>query len=273
MNNSRLDVLLNEDQGEVDDKFRLLVEHIPLVTYIDAIDDSSSALYMSPQIEDMLGYPVQTWIDDSDLFMKLLHPDDVSRIATLVKRTNSTGELFRAEYRLQARDGRVVWFHDEAVHRLRVPGYPPCYLGYMADITTRKDFENRLRGAERDYRNLIEQLPAVAYIATIEAKQREWHYVSPRATSLIGFRPDELRSDSRLWFRQIFYEDRDRVLAAEEKLRREGSYDVEYRLLTSSGKQVWFHDKATALLSEGGESVRVQGVMLDVSDRHRESLS
>jgi hypothetical protein len=47
---------------------------------VDALDDLSSAVYMSPQVEPLLGYTVDEWTEDGELFPKLLHPDDRERV-------------------------------------------------------------------------------------------------------------------------------------------------------------------------------------------------
>ncbi|MGH7540802.1 MAG: GAF domain-containing protein, partial [Gemmatimonadota bacterium] len=45
----------------IGDRYRAIVEHVPAVTYIDALNDAASSLYVSPQVEELLGYPVRDW--------------------------------------------------------------------------------------------------------------------------------------------------------------------------------------------------------------------
>src|SRR5438552_8153462 len=85
---------------EAEAKYRLLVEQIPVITYIDAVDRQSSTIYISPQVQDVLGYSPHDWTADQGLWAKLLHEEDRERILAENARTNSTGEPFRAEYRL-----------------------------------------------------------------------------------------------------------------------------------------------------------------------------
>lgn len=125
-------------------RYRTLVEQLPLTVYIDALDDQSSAIYMSPQIEALLGYTVDEWLSERNLFVELLHPDDRERILAEVARTNRSGELFRAEYRLIARDGREVWIEDEGVTVEDELGNRLYSQGYMLDITARKHAEAEL---------------------------------------------------------------------------------------------------------------------------------
>jgi diguanylate cyclase (GGDEF)-like protein/PAS domain S-box-containing protein len=130
--------------GNAEARYRALVEHIPVVTYVDAADEVSSAVYMSPQVEAMLGYAPEEWLVDREFFVKLLHPDDRERVLAENKRTNESGKPFEAEYRLIARDGRTVWVHDEAVLVKDEGGRPLFWQGVMTDMTERKGLEERL---------------------------------------------------------------------------------------------------------------------------------
>lgn len=139
---------------ENEESYRRLVEQSTVINYTDAIDDSSSAIYISPQVKTMLGYSIEEWIADRDIWVKLLHPEDRDRVLAENKRTNATGEPFCIEYRMLARDGHVVWVHDEAVVIRDADGRPLHWQGVMQDITERKRAEN----AERRQRELAEAL-------------------------------------------------------------------------------------------------------------------
>jgi diguanylate cyclase (GGDEF)-like protein/PAS domain S-box-containing protein len=124
--------------------FRRLVEQIPAVTYIDAPNDISSTIYISPQIEPLTGYSPDEWRMDPELWVKLLHPDDRENALTESNRTNATGERFEHEYRLVGRDGRTVWVRDEALLVRDERGRPQFWQGVMVDITARKEAEEEI---------------------------------------------------------------------------------------------------------------------------------
>ncbi len=145
--------------------YKALVEQIPAAVYIDAVDERSTALYSSPQIESMLGYTPAEWTSDPDLWVKLLHDDDRARVLTASMHSNRSGEPFAEEYRLVARDGRVVWVRDEAVMVRDPDGRPRCWQGVMFDVTDRKRTEENLersvrmlRAADEDRRRLLGHL-------------------------------------------------------------------------------------------------------------------
>jgi diguanylate cyclase (GGDEF)-like protein/PAS domain S-box-containing protein len=126
-------------------RFRTLVEQLPLTVYIDAIDEASSNIYTSPQIESMLGYTTQEWLADPLLFVRLLHPDDRERVLAVHAHTHATHEPLCVEYRLLARDGRVVWVLDEARIISDPSGGGQVLQGYLLDVTARKEAEELLR--------------------------------------------------------------------------------------------------------------------------------
>ena len=141
---------------ELEHQFRRLVEQLPLTIYVDAIDDNAANLYTSPQIEELLGYTVEEWLEDAELYVKLLHPDDRDRVLQEVRASNATGRAFRSEYRLLARDGRTVWFHDESITVTDAEGRALYSQGYLLDITAGKLAEQRLE--ELAYTDTVTQL-------------------------------------------------------------------------------------------------------------------
>ncbi|MCZ7588579.1 MAG: EAL domain-containing protein [Gaiella sp.] len=135
----------SEDRVRVaEERFRALVEQLPLVVYVDAIDDESSNIYSSPQVEALLGYSLAEWKQDRELFVRILHPEDRQRVLDAHRRAHE-GDGLSLEYRLIARDGRVVWVHDEARTIPGRFGTPVALQGYLLDVTARREAEERLR--------------------------------------------------------------------------------------------------------------------------------
>ena len=126
------------------------MEKIPAVTFMAALDETVHELYVSPQIEALLGFSQKEWLDDPFLWYYQLHPEDRTRWAAEFARTCATGVQFRSEYRLMARDGRVVWVHGECQIVRDQRGRPLFLQGIAFDITESKRAEDVLRRAHDD---------------------------------------------------------------------------------------------------------------------------
>ena len=130
---------------EAEMRYQALVEHLPLITYIDALDDESSNIYTSPQVEALLGYTVDEWTSDADLFVKILHPDDRDRVLLAHAESRALMSPMTIEYRLIARDGRTVWLRDGSIVLKDTDANPVSRQGYLIDITDRREAEEQLR--------------------------------------------------------------------------------------------------------------------------------
>ena len=125
---------------------------------------------------------------------------------------------------------------------------------------------SKLANADVRYRQLVEQLPAITYVAEF-GMQGTWEYVSPQVSILLGFSPSEWTSTKGLWLKQVHPQDRARVMEAEKYSVDHGTnYDVEYRMFTRDGRLTWFRDRAIAVQEADGRTL-MHGFMLDITER------
>jgi diguanylate cyclase (GGDEF)-like protein/PAS domain S-box-containing protein len=141
-----------------EEQYRSMVERGPAVTYIDGPDETASTIFISPQVEALLGFTSEEWSMDPSLWPRLLHPDDKARAMAENERHNETGEPFRLEYRMFHKDGHVVWVHDEASIVRDDRGQPLFSHGVMMDISERKESEDRV--AFLTYHDSLTGLPS-----------------------------------------------------------------------------------------------------------------
>jgi len=134
---------------ESEARFRALVENIPAITYTAALDPASTTLYVSPQVEEFLGFTQSDYARNPDIWRERLHPEDRDRVLAALAACHQSGKPFACEYRMIARDGRVVWFRDEAVIVRDHEGNPSYLLGVMLDITRTRELERQLAQATR----------------------------------------------------------------------------------------------------------------------------
>jgi len=156
-----------EKLHEAEAKYRTLVEQIPAVTYIAALDEASTTLYVSPQIETILGFSPAEYRANPDIWREQLHPDDRERVLAEVARSHAMGEPLATDYRMLTRDGRIVWFHDEGGLVRDADGRSLFLQGIMFDITERKQAEEALRHSEETARGLLNATTDAAFLLDV----------------------------------------------------------------------------------------------------------
>ena len=261
---------LEAEQREAESRFRRVVEGIPAIVYVEgAIGPEATTgpmLYISPQVLDILGFSADDWIADPYAWSRQFHPEDRERIEREYRRIETTGDPFSVDYRMFARDGRVVWFHDEAVLVRDDEGTPLFWQGIMYDVSAQRETELIVSETEARYQTLVEQLPAVVYSEPVYGNELSVMYISPRVERVLGITQDEWQADPLVWLASMHPEDRDRIAAENERTEATGEpFIADYRSIARDGRVVWFHDEATLVRDADGQPLFWQGVMIDIT--------
>jgi PAS domain S-box-containing protein len=141
---------LEFDRRKAEARYRTLVEQLPVVTGMAALDEDLRELYVSPQVEELLGFTQEQWLTDPVLWYHQIHPEDRDLLHQEFARGCATGGPFKAEFRALNRDGSVVWIHGEARVVRDEHGRPLFIQGVAYDISETKRAEAAMReGAEQ----------------------------------------------------------------------------------------------------------------------------
>ncbi len=264
-----------QELREAEVRFRTLLEQIPAITYTQVADETSPTgfrdIYISPQTLPVLGYTAQEWQADSELWIKATHPEDRDHVIDADQTASRSGERFLDEYRMIARDGRVVWFRDEAVYVEDPVTGLGFWQGVMLDITEQKRAERERADTESKYQALVERIPALIYTEVTDESRSSGSravFVGPFSEGLLGYTSEELVNDPQLWDLIVHPDDRGRIFEFAQKAEAHGRpFSHEYRVVRKDGEIRWVHDEAT-LIDEPKNGLLIwQGFMLDITER------
>lgn len=139
-------------------RFRTLLEQMPAITFTANLSGGLNRLYVSPQVEELLGYSQEEWLSNPILWYRALHPDDRMAWNQEFARGCATGGPFRGEARMLTRSGEVVWIHGEARILKDRHGYPRHLFGVGFDISNLKRAEGRLQRSLAEKEVLLKEV-------------------------------------------------------------------------------------------------------------------
>ncbi|MCC6792197.1 MAG: EAL domain-containing protein [Thermomicrobiales bacterium] len=242
-------------------QFRTLVEQIPAVTYVgSALDDGLGLrkIYVSPQIEHLLGYSQAEWMDDPLLYFRATHPDDVARARAAAMHSLQTGE-YRCELRMIARDGREIWIRDQSRRIVSGPGEVELWQGVFFDATE----EKRASEVVQFQAELLAQVQAAVIGTDCGGIVTHWNRF---AETLYGWAADETigrRLIDLISPDGAIEESIDRFQQVSDNRTTGGEFLARRR----DGTLVPVHVSTSAVIDAGGRTTGYVGVSVDLSER------
>jgi len=137
---------------EAEERYRTLVETLPLATYVGDGAPDSGPSWVSPQIETITSYSPAEWTSNPELLGEVLHPEDKERVLAEMRGAEECGGSRELEYRMVRRDGTIVWVQDSGV--IVIDGDQRHSRGFIIDITARREAELELERQNAQLRQL-----------------------------------------------------------------------------------------------------------------------
>jgi len=138
-------VRVSESLQQAERRVRTLIERLPSITYRAGLGADGEWTFVSPQIEEILGYTVEEWTADKSFWENHMHPDDVEWVLEEESRCAAESRPLDVEYRIQTKDGRMIWVRDRASIGIESSTGVCVVEGLITDITEQKAAEDRLR--------------------------------------------------------------------------------------------------------------------------------
>jgi PAS domain S-box-containing protein len=165
---------------EAEARHQILVEHLPLISYVKVATPTGGPIYISPQVEQLLGYSQEEWLSRPDFWQDCLYPPDKERTLAAIRDHVQAQTSWELEYRMLTRDGLVRWFQNRSTRFVDTPGQPPLAYGFVLDITERKRAEALRTGAIGVFERLASGAPIQEVLSVLLRASEDIH------TGIIG---------------------------------------------------------------------------------------
>jgi PAS domain S-box-containing protein len=216
--------------------YQTLLEQISAVTYITTLDETGGRLYISPQIETMLGFPSSEWLTNPQLWFRQIYPDDRKRVLMEFYKSHNNGQPFRSEYRLIARDGHIVWVRDEGTVVRDESGHPCFIRGFMFDISELLRAKEAIQKSEAKFQTIFEGMAVGIALVNTDGRVMESNQALQK---MLGYRVEELYG--KVLNELAHPEDASQDLDLHKKLiaGEKEHYQIEKRYIRKDGGVVW----------------------------------
>jgi diguanylate cyclase (GGDEF)-like protein/PAS domain S-box-containing protein len=251
--------------------FREFVEDLPVLVYAVEPVPPYSPIYVSPAFSSF-GYPLDSWKNDPEIWLKVIHPDDQNWLFSETVSATRTGGEVEYEYRIIAADGREHWVHDRGCLIRDEIGNITHRQGVIFDVTEQKRANANRQKAEADliesesrYRTLFENANDIIYVHDLDGNYLSINHAGERA---FGYTRDEVL---KLNMRDVTTPEH--LEMARQKLAhkiaghaKQTTYEAD--CITKDGRKLTLEINSSVVFKDG-KPVAVQGIARDVTERKR----
>lgn len=246
---------------EKETKLQSVLNEVQDVIWAMSIPDFKM-LVVTPSVINIYGYSVEEWFADSSIWQKAVHPEDQNIITKIAADLQMQG-FFEYEYRIITIQGQIKWIRNKAKFILDENQQPIRLDGIVVDITERKQAEAQI----------LQQQQNLLRVGQI-AKVGGWEYdvvLNKITWDKIIYDIHELPYDFEPNVENVvgFYKEGENRRKLTEAiglaLQQDISYDLELKLVTATGKEIWVRAFGMADF-ENGICIKLFGVFQDITE-------
>jgi PAS domain S-box-containing protein len=200
----------------------------------------------------------------------LVHPEDQVRFAELHRKALG-GEPGQLQFRIVGLKGRELWMETHSVGLRSGDGTPCSVLSVTRDVTHQRRAETATREADQHLADIINSVEGIVWESDLATGQAT--FVSEKAEEILGYPITRWLSEPRFWENHLHPDDREKSMAASNAASaRSQPFDLEYRMISAEGREVWFED-CISVFHGAGRSAKLRGIMLDVTERKQAEVT
>ena len=242
---------------------RIVLESIPAALF-RGFADGSVELF-DRKAEAMTGYSKEDFDQHRLKWTDLIHEDDRAQVRQVFIEALRGEHSFTREYRILTKDNRQAWVHERSQIICDAAGRIDYIIGLFFDITDRKCLEENYRRSERDFRIVVDNIPAVTFKGYLDGTV---DLFDQKIEALTGYPPEAFGPTGVNWTGLIHEDDRRGArVAFIEALRTNRTYVREYRLWTAGGRLIWIHERSSIVCGPEGQVEYVSGLIFDITAR------
>lgn len=218
--------------------------------YFDARREQGGS-YWSPRMREMLGITDRNFVPSPSAFADAVYEEDKPRVFKLLSEFNRSGrgETLEFETRMLGKDGKIIWVNLRAVSKTDASGGSPRTIGFIQDITDRRNAAEALVASEERLRIIAENVSDMIIMQDVAGVAT---YVSPSAIAITGYTPEELVG--RPTIRLVHQDDRKIFpsFRSNSEIERPSKASYRYRLIRKDGSIAWVETQAVGLTTRSG---------------------
>jgi diguanylate cyclase (GGDEF)-like protein/PAS domain S-box-containing protein len=156
---------------------------------------------------------------------------------------------------------------------MRLPAAVERALAEAQERRARRRTEIELQVARDRLGAIFAALPDALW--SVDARSDRIIYLSPAAQDVFGYPAQDFLQSRDLWLDVVHPEDRPRMAAAWERVRRGEPFDIEYRAVRPDGRVRWINDRGRQIVGEDGAVERIDGIARDITEQveHRARIA
>jgi len=232
-----------------------------------SFDFATNKTTWSNETYRLYGVSPETFVPSAESLSELIHPEDRPQLVRSIQAYAKGENLGTIEVRVPLPDGTIRTLEGQGELGFDEQGRPVRIIGTLRDITEQKQAEEALRESEDRFRRLAENAQDIIYRYEF-APRRGFTYVSPAATHITGYTPEDHYADPDLGFKLVHPDDIHMFQNATKPGQGSGE-PLTLRWIKRDGTVIWTEQKNIQFFDNDGNLIAIEGIARDVTERKK----